>query len=185
MHLNISAELDESMLDAIGILPQRKQHKKLLLVLFHDDPILQFFDSVSINSMCRSFPLMLLSGFIIIIIGTSEHYWAHLKLTIWWKKVHVCLAFPFFNWSLLFQIYIAIYWFLSAYHIKHDFGHCSKFNLKAFIYELMIYFLVCNLAHIYDIWRFISVYTGWLQHLVNFNEINFDAVVGIEPMTLG
>ena len=28
----ISAELDESMLDALGILPQRKQHKKLLLV---------------------------------------------------------------------------------------------------------------------------------------------------------
>lgn len=26
------AELDESMLDALGILPQRKQHKKLLLV---------------------------------------------------------------------------------------------------------------------------------------------------------
>jgi protein CLEC16A len=25
-------ELDESMLDALGILPQRKQHKKLLLV---------------------------------------------------------------------------------------------------------------------------------------------------------
>lgn len=26
------SELDESMLDALGILPQRKQHKKLLLV---------------------------------------------------------------------------------------------------------------------------------------------------------
>lgn len=30
-------ELDESMLDALGILPQRKQHKKLLLVSCGDD----------------------------------------------------------------------------------------------------------------------------------------------------
>ena len=33
---NFSVELDESMLDALGILPQRKQHKKLLLVLFDE-----------------------------------------------------------------------------------------------------------------------------------------------------
>lgn len=31
VHVGFS-ELDESMLDALGILPQRKQHKKLLLV---------------------------------------------------------------------------------------------------------------------------------------------------------
>ena len=31
----VYTELDESMLDALGILPQRKQHKKLLLVC-HD-----------------------------------------------------------------------------------------------------------------------------------------------------
>jgi hypothetical protein len=32
-HIHVGfTELDESMLDALGILPQRKQHKKLLLV---------------------------------------------------------------------------------------------------------------------------------------------------------
>lgn len=35
-------ELDESMLDGIGILPQRKQHKKLLLVSFNVSHCLQW-----------------------------------------------------------------------------------------------------------------------------------------------
>lgn len=47
-------ELDESMLDALGILPQRKQHKKLLLVLFHDDYAAIFWTLFTIDSMTLS-----------------------------------------------------------------------------------------------------------------------------------
>ena len=34
LNVSCSVELDESMLDGLGILPQRKQHKKLLLVCY-------------------------------------------------------------------------------------------------------------------------------------------------------
>ena len=60
----ISVELDESMLDALGILPQRKQHKKLLLVLFHDIQYCNFW-TLSIDSMCWSFSIMFSSGLIL------------------------------------------------------------------------------------------------------------------------
>lgn len=56
--VNIShfVELDESMLDGLGILPQRKQHKKLLLVccFFHSD--LLHYVSIwlfSVASICQ------------------------------------------------------------------------------------------------------------------------------------
>lgn len=38
-YILILVELEESMLDAFGILPQRKQHKKLLLVSFYHYPL--------------------------------------------------------------------------------------------------------------------------------------------------
>ncbi|GJU65280.1 hypothetical protein Tco_1247115 [Tanacetum coccineum] len=56
--LSESAKLDESMLDALGILPQRKQHKKLLLVCaaqfchLHCQYLVIFFRCVVLSVMC-------------------------------------------------------------------------------------------------------------------------------------
>lgn len=43
------------MLDALGILPQRKQHKKLLLVSCHDDYSIFITEGISIYNLKTNF----------------------------------------------------------------------------------------------------------------------------------
>ena len=86
----ISVELDESMLDALGILPQRKQHKKLLLVLFHDIQYCNFW-TLSIDSMCWSFSIMFSSGLILFSWLISTNIIEHFSNGQYVKKKKVCL----------------------------------------------------------------------------------------------